>query len=238
MVKLTINGKTHEVDVDPNTPLLWAIREQVGLTGTKYGCGVAQCGACTVHVNGAAVRSCVMPVSAAVGQKITTIEGLASGNKLHKVQTRLDQARSAAMRLLPDRHDHGRRCVARAEAQAHRRGHRRRGHQHLPLRHVPGSARGDPRRGESLRRDPMKMNRRSFIVSSAAVTGGLALGFELPFGGTQVVRAQDGSPEVNAWVVIQPNDTRGDSHGALRDGPGHDHRPRAACRRRARVRLE
>jgi isoquinoline 1-oxidoreductase alpha subunit len=86
MVKLTINGKTHEVDVDPSTPLLWAIREQVGLTGTKYGCGMAQCGACTVHVNGAATRSCVMPVSAAVGQKITTIEGLASGNKLHKVQ--------------------------------------------------------------------------------------------------------------------------------------------------------
>jgi isoquinoline 1-oxidoreductase subunit alpha len=87
MVKLTINGKSHEVDVDPNTPLLWAIREQVGLTGTKYGCGVAQCGACTVHVNGAPVRSCVMPVSAAAGAKITTIEGLASGDKLHKVQT-------------------------------------------------------------------------------------------------------------------------------------------------------
>jgi len=86
MVKLTINGKSHEVDVDPNTPLLWVIREQVGLTGTKYGCGVAQCGACTVHVNGAPVRSCVMPVSAAAGAKITTIEGLAKGRTLHKVQ--------------------------------------------------------------------------------------------------------------------------------------------------------
>ena len=86
MVRLTINGKSHEVDVDPSTPLLWEIREQIGLTGTKYGCGMAQCGSCTVHVNGAATRSCVMPVSAAVGQKITTIEGLASGNKLHKVQ--------------------------------------------------------------------------------------------------------------------------------------------------------
>jgi len=85
-MRLTINGKTHEVDVDPNTPLLWVIREQVGLTGTKYGCGVAQCGACTVHVNGAAVRSCVMPVSAAAGAKITTIEGLAKGRTLHKVQ--------------------------------------------------------------------------------------------------------------------------------------------------------
>ena len=86
MVRLTINGKSHEVDVDPSTPLLWVIREQIGLTGTKYGCGMAQCGACTVHINGAATRSCVMPVSAAVGKRITTIEGLASGKTLTKVQ--------------------------------------------------------------------------------------------------------------------------------------------------------
>jgi len=85
-MRLTINGKSHEVDVDPTTPLLWVLREQVGLTGTKYGCGVAQCGACTVHVDGLAVRSCSVPVSAVSGAKITTIEGLASGNKLHKVQ--------------------------------------------------------------------------------------------------------------------------------------------------------
>ncbi|HEY3098873.1 MAG TPA: (2Fe-2S)-binding protein [Methylomirabilota bacterium] len=86
MARLMINGKTHDITVDPNTPLLWAIREQVGLTGTKYGCGIAQCGACTVHVDGAAVRSCVMPVAAAEGKKITTIEGLANGRVLHKVQ--------------------------------------------------------------------------------------------------------------------------------------------------------
>jgi isoquinoline 1-oxidoreductase alpha subunit len=86
MVRLNINGQDHNVDVDPNTPLLWAIREQVGLTGTKYGCGVAQCGACTVHLDGVPMRSCAMPVSAAVGKKITTIEGLAQGGKLTKVQ--------------------------------------------------------------------------------------------------------------------------------------------------------
>jgi len=86
MVRLSINGQTYDVDADPNTPLLWVIREQVGLTGTKYGCGVAQCGACTVHIDGAAVRSCVMPVSAVSGKRITTIEGLAAGGKLHKVQ--------------------------------------------------------------------------------------------------------------------------------------------------------
>jgi isoquinoline 1-oxidoreductase alpha subunit len=86
MVRLTVNGKTQDVDVDPNTPLLWVIREQLGLTGTKYGCGIAMCGACTVHVNGEPVRSCSTPASAAVGKRVTTIEGLASGKTLHKVQ--------------------------------------------------------------------------------------------------------------------------------------------------------
>ena len=86
MITLNINGRSHQVDVEPSTPLLWVIREQVGLTGTKYGCGIAQCGSCTVHVDGAAVRSCTMPVSAVAGKRITTIEGLASGNVLHKVQ--------------------------------------------------------------------------------------------------------------------------------------------------------
>jgi isoquinoline 1-oxidoreductase alpha subunit len=86
MVRLTVNGKAQDVDVDPGTPLLWALREQVGLTGTKYGCGIAQCGACTVHIDGAAVRSCSLPVSEAVGKQVTTIEGLATNGVLHKVQ--------------------------------------------------------------------------------------------------------------------------------------------------------
>ena len=87
MAALTINGKAHQVDVDPNTPLLWVIREQIGLTGTKYGCGIAQCGACTVHVEGiGAVRSCSLPISGAEGMKITTIEGLAQNGMLTKVQ--------------------------------------------------------------------------------------------------------------------------------------------------------
>jgi len=86
MIRLSINGKAHNVDVDPNTPLLWAIREQVGLTGTKYGCGVAQCGACTVHIDGTPIRACSIPVGSVGNRKITTIEGLAAGGKLHKVQ--------------------------------------------------------------------------------------------------------------------------------------------------------
>jgi isoquinoline 1-oxidoreductase subunit alpha len=86
MPRLNINGKNYDVDAEPETPLLWAIRELVGLTGTKYGCGIAQCGACTVHVNGVATRSCSFPVSAAAGKNITTIEGLAPNGTLTKVQ--------------------------------------------------------------------------------------------------------------------------------------------------------
>ncbi|WFU70511.1 MULTISPECIES: (2Fe-2S)-binding protein [unclassified Bradyrhizobium] len=86
MANLTINGKSFTLDVEPDTPLLWAIRENAGLTGTKYGCGIAQCGACTVHMDGVATRSCGISVAEAEGKKITTIEGLASGATLHKVQ--------------------------------------------------------------------------------------------------------------------------------------------------------
>jgi isoquinoline 1-oxidoreductase alpha subunit len=86
MARITVNGKSHDIDVDPNTPLLWVLREQVGLTGTKYGCGIAQCGACTVHIDGAAVRSCSLPVSETEGKQITTIEGLAQNGILHPVQ--------------------------------------------------------------------------------------------------------------------------------------------------------
>jgi isoquinoline 1-oxidoreductase alpha subunit len=84
-MQLSVNGKIHNIDVEPNMPLLWAIREVVGLTGTKYGCGVAQCGACTVYLNGEPIRSCSLPVSAVGTAKITTIEAL-SKNNTHPVQ--------------------------------------------------------------------------------------------------------------------------------------------------------
>jgi len=86
MLRLTITGRTEEVDVDPDTPLLWALRDTLGLTGTKFGCGIAQCGACTVHVDGAATRSCSVPVSAVEGNQIVTIEGLSTNGSLHPVQ--------------------------------------------------------------------------------------------------------------------------------------------------------
>jgi len=86
MASLSINGQTHNVEVEPDTPLLWVLRDSLGMTGTKFGCGIAQCGACTVHINGVATRSCSTPVSAAEGKQITTIEGLAANGVLHKVQ--------------------------------------------------------------------------------------------------------------------------------------------------------
>jgi isoquinoline 1-oxidoreductase alpha subunit len=85
MMKLTINGRAHDVDVDGDTPLLWAIRDEVGLTGTKFGCGIGACGACTVLIEGEPTRSCVLPMSAVAGRSITTIEGL-SVDKSHPVQ--------------------------------------------------------------------------------------------------------------------------------------------------------
>jgi aerobic-type carbon monoxide dehydrogenase small subunit (CoxS/CutS family) len=86
MISLTVNGKSHQLDVEPDMPLLWAIRENVGLTGTKFGCGMALCGACTVQVDGQVVRSCITPVSSVAGRRVTTIEGLTPSSGLHPVQ--------------------------------------------------------------------------------------------------------------------------------------------------------
>ena len=86
MPTLIVNGQSHNVDVEPDTPLLWVLRDTLGLTGTKYGCGIAQCGACTVHINGVATRSCSVQLSDVAGKEITTIEGLAANGVLHKVQ--------------------------------------------------------------------------------------------------------------------------------------------------------
>jgi isoquinoline 1-oxidoreductase alpha subunit len=85
-ISLNVNGKNYTLDIDPQMPLLWAIRDFVGLKGTKFGCGIAQCGACTVHLNGKPTRSCVLPVQAVVGSKITTIEGIGTEENLHPVQ--------------------------------------------------------------------------------------------------------------------------------------------------------
>src|SRR5215213_11017783 len=85
-ITIRVNGQEHSLDVEPDMPLLWALREQLGLTGTKFGCGISACGACTVHLDGRPVRSCTLPISIAAGKSVTTIEGLAQRGTLHKVQ--------------------------------------------------------------------------------------------------------------------------------------------------------
>jgi len=86
MIQLTVNGRSREVDVEPDMPLLWVLRDELDVKGPKFGCGIAQCGACTVHVNGEPVRSCTFPVSAAAGKRVLTLEGLSPGGRLHPVQ--------------------------------------------------------------------------------------------------------------------------------------------------------
>ena len=148
-VKFTLNGKAQTVDVPPAMPLLWVLRDTLGMTGTKFGCGMSLCGACTVHLNGQPVRSCVTPISTRRRQERHHDRGPLA--RPHAPDSAgLDRRGRAAMRLLPERPDHDRRRAARQDGQSHRRRYRR-GHaqQHLPLRNVPI----DPPRGPSGRRD-------------------------------------------------------------------------------------
>ena len=191
--KLTVNGKRTTVDVPADMPLLWVLRDVLDLKGTKYGCGMAQCGACTVHLNGEPIRSCQVPVASAAGQEITTIEGLSSdgSHPLQQAWVELDvpqcgycqagQIMSAAALLAKN-------------AQAHRRRHRRGdGRQPLPLRHLPPHPRGHPPGGglrPSSRTDrctrasrvggrhehASSVDRRDFLKVTALAGGGLLLG--------------------------------------------------------------
>ncbi len=150
MAALSVNGRTHQVDVDPDTPLLWVMREQVGLTGTKYGCGIAQCGACTVHIDGVAMRSCSVPVergrparrsppSRACRRtaRCTRCRRPGSSTTCRSAATASAGMIMAAAALLKDKPK-----PTDADIDAD-------DHQHLPLRHLPAGARGDPRRGAS-----------------------------------------------------------------------------------------
>jgi len=136
MTDLTINGKQHQVDLPPDTPLLYALRDQIGLTGTKFGCGAGLCGACTVHLDGIAVRSCVTPIGDAATAKITTIEGLDPAGR-HPVQQAWIKEQVPACGLLPVGPDHAGRGPARPHARSERRRHHQRHErQSLPLHAV------------------------------------------------------------------------------------------------------
>ena len=224
MAKLNVNGKSIDVKVDGDTPLLWALREQVGLTGTKYGCGIAQCGACSVHINGEVQRSCsILVKDVKPGDKIVTIEGL-SKNGDHPVQKAwlaLDvpqcgycqagqiMAAAALLKKKPKPTDADidaamtnicrcgtysriRAAIHQAAGNTSRRVHQRQ--QGLRRRAMTATA---------IRKH---VSRRNFLISSAAVGGGLALGFNVP--GLSEALAQLGTEgnEVGAWVFIKPND--------------------------------
>lgn len=219
MIRLNVNGSVREVEAEPDTPLLWVIREQVGLTGTKYGCGIAQCGACTVHIDGQAVRSCSMPISSVEpNQRIVTIEGL-SPDRSHPVQkawAALDVPQcgfcQSGMIMAAAA------CWRRSRNPANPRSARR-----SPISAAAGPTTGcspaspsppraaRPAAAEGTRHDRHHdddpcpaLSRRFFLAGSAAAAGGLALGFDLPS-----AQAASGatSPEVNAWVVVRPDET-------------------------------
>ena len=143
MIKLTINGQAQDVDVAGDTPLLWVLRDTLGLTGTKYGCGKAICGACTVHVDGAPTRSCVTPAESVAGKSITTIEGLSS-DRSHPVQQAWIEIDVPQCGYCQSGQIMSAAALLEAEPEAVRRRHRRRDvRQHLPLRHVSAHPQGD-----------------------------------------------------------------------------------------------
>ncbi len=151
MVTLTINGQPRQVDVPPDMPLLWVLRDVIGLTGTKFGCGMALCGACTVHVDGQPIRSCITPVTAATDKRITTIEAIGETPTGQRVQAVWLDLEVVAVWLLPVRADHVGRRAPREQSRTQRRGHRRgHGRQHLSLRHLsahPGRDQAGGREG-------------------------------------------------------------------------------------------
>src|SRR5213593_3274070 len=212
-MKLTINGAEHVVEAAPDMPLLWVLRDLLGLTGTKFGCGLAQCGACTVHLGGAPLRSCVTPVSAAAGKAITTIEGLSpdGGHPVQLAWAELDvvqcgycqsgQIMSAAALLAAK--------PVPTDADI-----RRDDGEHLPLRHLSAhprrrTPRSRPGEGRRVMKAVTPPSRREFLKTSALISGGLVIGFVVPsakrFAAAQAPRAGR-SFAPNAFVRVGSDD--------------------------------
>ena len=145
-ITFTLNGKSQTVDVSPDMPLLWVLRDTLNMTGTKFGCGIMHCGACTVHINGEASRSCMLPICERLRQK-SHHHRRAFRRRHPSRPASLDRRRCSAVRLLPVRTNHVRRRAAREKTASHRRRHRRRHErQHLPLRHLPAHPQSHPSR--------------------------------------------------------------------------------------------
>ena len=248
---LTVNGKRTTVDAPADMPLLWVLRDMLDLKGTKYGCGMALCGACTVHLKGEPVRSCQVTVASAAGQEVTTIEGL-SRDGVPPAAAGLDRGGRAAVRLLPGGTDHERRGPAQEEAAALRRRHRRsHAGQPVPLRHLPAHPRshppgrrarlqaGSPGHPGADRRAPWQ---RPLVWSAASSCKVTALA-----GGGILLSADLGMAEASrdAWAFMPNPFIRIGADGVghadreePRVRPGHQEHAADADRRRARRRLE
>ena len=243
MAKLSVNGKTREVDVAPDTPLLWVLRDHLELTGTKYGCGMALCGACTVHVDGAAVRSCVTPVSAVAGKRITTIEAVGATRAGRAVQTAWENLDVVQCGYCQSGQIMSAAALLAKTPQPTRRGYRQRdGGQRLPLRDLCAHPRRHQDRGQTGGADDMKRlidmsienpQRREFLQVAALAGGGFAIGI-VPHTGA----AADGGARHAESVRAHERRQHGDGdRQAPRNGPGHLYRLADAGGRRAGRRL-
>ncbi len=208
-IRFTLNGKPQAVDVNPEMPLLWVLRDTLGLTGTKFGCGMAICGACTVHINGTAMRSCAMQAAGVAGKNVVTIEGL-SADGSHPVQKawiekdvpqcgycQSGQIMGAAALLAKNSKP------SDADIDEVMK------FLYLPVRHLSGYSQCDSPgcRTSDERRRGMNSSRRGFLKSSAAGAAGLVIGFYLPERSRLAAQASITPVRVNAWVRVGTDDT-------------------------------
>ena len=201
MAKLNVNGQGREFEAEPDTPLLWVLREQLGLTGTKYGCGVAQCGACTVHIDGVPTRTCVLPGLDGRARTRRSSPSKACRRR-HRIRCRRPGSRSTCRNAASASRGMIMAAAAllKAKPESHRRRHRRGDDQHLPLRHLQPRARGDQGRRRRRRRrapdcDPARRREHRMTTSSSRgaassarpprAAGGLVVGFHIPFAGAR-----------------------------------------------------
>ncbi len=227
---LTVNGERRQFEAAADTPLLWVLRDILNLTGTKYGCGAGLCRACTIHLDGEASFSCQIPISAADGRRVTTIEGL-SPDRSHPLQTGVDRGRRAAVRLLPAGTDHERGCAAREDARAERRARSTTGCRRTCVAAGPttgsGARSSAPPRSESSMAEPRRSSSDGSLSRRALlqVSGGVGLGLVVSFLARGRCRARARGAAARSrrrGQRLRPHRARRNRHllaAEIRDGP-------------------